>query len=129
MADATEAFRTAEEVARTSYGRLVALLTRSTRDIAAAEDALGDALVAALEHWPIDGVPDQPEAWLLTTARRKVIGSIRRSDTATRHRAELQRIHEELTRPGEASVIPDRRLELMYTCAHPAISAPCAHRS
>lgn len=119
--DGADAFRAAEEVARASYGRLVALIARSTHDIAAAQDAISDALVAAMERWPVDGVPDRPEAWLLTTARRKVIGSIRRSDTAARNRAELQRIQDELDEPDETSVIPDRRLELMYACAHPAI--------
>jgi RNA polymerase sigma-70 factor (ECF subfamily) len=116
-----DAYRAAEDVARTSYGRLVALVARSTRDIAAAEDALGDALVAALERWPIDGIPDRPEAWLLTAARRKVIGTVRRSATATRNQAELARLREELDEPTRRTAVPDRRLELMYACAHPAI--------
>jgi RNA polymerase sigma-70 factor (ECF subfamily) len=121
VSDGVDAFQTAEEVARASYGRLVALIARSTHDIAAAEDAVSDALIAAMERWPVDGVPDRPEAWLLTAARRKVIGSIRRSDTAARNRVELQRIRDELDEPDETSMIPDRRLELMYACAHPAI--------
>jgi RNA polymerase sigma-70 factor (ECF subfamily) len=116
-----DAYRAAEDVARTSYGRLVALLARSTRDIAAAEDALGEALIAALEHWPVDGIPSRPEAWLLTTARRRVIGTVRRSATAMRNQAELVRLQDELDEPVRRAAVPDRRLELMYTCAHPAI--------
>jgi predicted RNA polymerase sigma factor len=116
------AAETAEEVARTSYGRLVAYLARSTRDLAAAEDALGDALVAALETWPRRGVPDNPDAWLLTAARRNVIGSIRRAGTAERNLPDLLVVHDEQNEPPqEATVIPDRRLELLYVCAHPAI--------
>ncbi|WP_198148197.1 sigma factor [Elstera litoralis] len=65
-----EAQRTAEMVARASYGRLIALLAARNRDIAAAEDALAEAFRKALELWPGQGVPDRPEAWLLTVARR-----------------------------------------------------------
>lgn len=116
-----DAYRAAEEVARTSYGRLVASIARSTRDIAAAEDALADALLAALERWPVDGIPDRPEAWLTTVARRRVIGAIRRAGTASRNQADLVRLRDELDERTESSVIPDSRLELMYACAHPAI--------
>jgi RNA polymerase sigma-70 factor (ECF subfamily) len=61
--------RAMERVARESYGRLVAYLSSHTRDVASAEDALSNALVAALKAWPRDGVPQNPEAWLLTAAR------------------------------------------------------------
>ena len=61
----------AAAVARDSSGRLVAYLAARSHDIAAAEDALGDAFAAVLVHWPVDGVPDAPEAWLLTAARRR----------------------------------------------------------
>ena len=71
MAEATPA-EAAAAVARESYGRLIAYLAARSHDIAAADDALGDALAAALRHWPVDGVPDAPEAWLLTTARRRL---------------------------------------------------------
>ena len=66
-----EATHTAERVARESYGRLVAFLAARTRDVAGAEDALGEAFAAALRMWPKDGVPDNPDAWLLTVARRR----------------------------------------------------------
>src|ERR1700746_3131345 len=69
--------RTIERVARESYGRLVAYLSSHTRDVASAEDALSNALVKALTNWPRDGVPENPEAWLLTTARRAFIDVVR----------------------------------------------------
>jgi RNA polymerase sigma-70 factor (ECF subfamily) len=69
--------RTVERVARESYGRLVAYLSVHTHDLASAEDALSNALVSALTHWPQDGVPQNPEAWLLTAARRSLIDVIR----------------------------------------------------
>src|SRR6185312_15615304 len=75
--DATH--RAVEQAARESYGRLLAFLAARTRDVATAEDALAEAFHAALEHWPRDGVPAQPEAWLLTAARRRLIDASRRA--------------------------------------------------
>ena len=69
----------AEAAARHSYGRLLAVLAARSRDVAAAEDALADAFAAALTQWPAKGVPDRPEAWLLTVARRRVIDRRRRA--------------------------------------------------
>ena len=68
----------ADAVARRSYGKLVAFLAARTGDLAAAEDALSEAFVSALENWPRNGCPSNPEAWLLTVARRKVIDLARR---------------------------------------------------
>src|SRR5580692_8213392 len=76
------AHRTIERVARESYGRLVAYLSAHTRDVASAEDALSDALVKALKAWPRDGVPENPEAWLMTTARRSIIDHVRHQQVA-----------------------------------------------
>jgi RNA polymerase sigma-70 factor (ECF subfamily) len=105
-------------VARRSYGKLVALLARRTRDIAAAEDALSDAFAAALGAWPARGVPANPEAWLLTVARRKLIDAARRRRTAEDAASHLRLMVEEL----EAAETPaDQRLALMFACAHPAI--------
>lgn len=112
----------AEAVARRSYGKLVAFLSARTRDVAAAEDALSDAFASALAHWPADGVPQNPEAWLLTAARRKTIDQIRRrqrSDNATDH---MKMMDEELASANDND-IPDQRLALMFACAHPAIDA------
>src|SRR5882757_2924483 len=75
--------RTAEEVARRSYGKLVAFLAARTRDVAAAEDALSDAFAAALADWPRNGCPSNPEGWLLTVARRKFLDTVRSQSRET----------------------------------------------
>jgi RNA polymerase sigma-70 factor (ECF subfamily) len=111
----------AEDVARRSYGKLVAYLSARTRDVAAAEDALADAFAAALADWPAKGIPQSPEAWLLTVARRKAIDSARRRRTGEEQAGYLQMIHDELEAAASASEIPDQRLALMFACAHPAI--------
>jgi RNA polymerase sigma-70 factor (ECF subfamily) len=114
---------TAAAVARRSYGKLVAFLAAGSRDVAAAEDALADAFAAALANWPAHGVPHNPEAWLLTTGRRKLLDYLRRRATARaaepelEHAAELLALGEE----GDDVTIPDHRLALMFACAHPAI--------
>src|SRR5580658_5146122 len=93
----------AARVARESYGKLVAYLAASSRDVPGAEDALADAFASALAVWPNQGVPLNPEGWLAKAARRRLID------------AELKE-----TADAEAT-IPDRRLALMFACAHPAI--------
>ena len=122
MKHADEAARAAERVARESYGRLVAFLAARTRDVAGAEDALSEAFAAALRMWPAGGVPDNPDAWLLTVARRRQTDSIRRRQTRTVGEEHLTLIADELEAAAtEGQVIPDRRLALMFACAHPAI--------
>jgi RNA polymerase sigma-70 factor (ECF subfamily) len=122
VSHATEAGRAAERVARESYGRLVAFLAARTRDVAGAEDALGEAFAAALRMWPVDGVPDNPDAWLLTVARRRQTDSIRRRQTRTSGEEHLTLMADEIAAAAEdGAVIPDRRLALMFACAHPAI--------
>jgi RNA polymerase sigma-70 factor, ECF subfamily len=119
-----DAARTAEMVARRSYGKLVAFLAARTRDLAAAEDALSDAFASALQDWSRNGCPENPEAWLLTVARRKTIDSVRRRETRDAAEPELKRIAHGLeAAAGESSGIPDRRLGLMFACAHPAVEA------
>lgn len=115
--------RAVEEVAGRSYGRLLAHLAAGSRDLAAAEDALAGAFESALRTWPGHGVPERPEAWLLTTARRSLIDAARRRDVATRALPDLARAqdHEPAPEPDDSG-IPDKRLELMFTCAHPAIA-------
>ena len=109
----------AERVARTSYGRLVAYLSSRSRDIAGAEDALSDAFRTALEVWPERGVPANPEAWLLTAARRN-LGHVRRHAQVRLEAAPaLALLGEEAQ--WAASPLPDRRLNLLFVCAHPAI--------
>lgn len=119
MADARSI---AEYTARESYGRLLAWLTARTRDVAMAEDALADAFRAALEHWPKTGAPASPEAWLLTTARRKLIDQARRAKTRDDGVPALVMAAEEAeaTLQGDHE-IPDERLKLLFVCAHPAI--------
>src|SRR5262249_17532494 len=113
-----------ERVARESYGRLVAFLAARTHDVAGAEDALGDAFTAALRTWPRDGVPANPAAWLLTAARRRQTDSMRRAKTRTASEPGLRVIADEISAaPAEPDNIPDRRLGLMFACAHPAIEA------
>jgi predicted RNA polymerase sigma factor len=116
----SEARSTAEAVARRSYGKLVALLAARTRDVAAAEDALSEAFAAALTDWPRKGCPANPEAWLLTVARRKTIDMARRQRNG-------EMLAEGLAAAGlnaaDDAEIPDRRLALMFVCAHPSIEA------
>jgi predicted RNA polymerase sigma factor len=118
---------TVEAVARASYGRLLAYLSSETRDVAGAEDALGDALVAALTSWPRDGVPRQPESWLLTAARHRLIDQARRRRVRDEHEGAIGRLAEEsTTAAGDGGEFPDRRAELLFVCAHPAID-PALH--
>lgn len=111
----------AAAAARHSYGKLVAFLTRRTRDLAAAEDALSAAFAAALTNWPKHGVPDNPEAWLLTVARRKASDAGRRQRGQELAAGHLQLLAEELAASAGAPKIPDHRLALIFACAHPAI--------
>jgi RNA polymerase sigma-70 factor (ECF subfamily) len=119
---ADEVHRAAERVARESYGRLVALLAARTRDVAGAEDALGDAFAAALRTWPVDGVPDNPDAWLMTAARRRQTDAVRRGQTRTAAAEQVRLFVKEIgAMADERDAIPDRRLALIFACAHPAI--------
>ena len=114
---------TAEEVARRSYGKLVAFLAARTRDVAAAEDALSEAFAKALADWPEKGCPANPEAWLLTVARRKVIDGFRGRQRDEGAAGELRIMAEGLEAAASSAEIPDQRLALMFACAHPAIDA------
>ena len=117
-----EAGRAAERVARESFGRLVAFLAVRTRDVAAAEDALSEAFAAALRQWPQSGVPDNPAAWLLAIARRRGVDAARRRAVETGGAGRLALMAEELeVAASSPEAIPDRRLALMFACAHPAI--------
>ncbi|MEL6981176.1 MAG: DUF6596 domain-containing protein [Actinomycetota bacterium] len=118
-----------ELAARESYGRLLAWLTSRSGSIATAEDALGDAMEAALRQWPASGVPDNPEAWLLTVARRRLIDEGRRGATREQvverlGRDPLLRLTAEASEAAEGSLLQglqDRRLELLFMCAHPEV--------
>lgn len=123
MGDAgdAQARNTADAVARRSYGKLVAFLATRTRDVAAAEDALAEAFASALVDWPLKGCPQNPEAWLLTVARRKMIDGVRRRRSAETTAAQLQLLADGLDVAASESEIPDQRLALMFACAHPAL--------
>jgi len=112
---------TADAVARRSYGKLIAFLAARTGDVAAAEDALSEAFASALEDWPRKGCPANPEAWLLTVARRKLIDAARRRRTAEMAAGRVLAIAETLADASATADIPDHRLALMFACAHPAI--------
>jgi RNA polymerase sigma-70 factor (ECF subfamily) len=112
-----------ETVARHSYGKLVAFLAARIKDVAAAEDALSEAFVSALTDWPQNGCPSNPEAWLLIVARRKMIDSARKRRHSEATTGQLQLLEEGLDAAATEAEIPDRRLALMFACAHPAIEA------
>ena len=115
------------ELVRESYGRLLALLAAPTGDIPSAEDAIGDALERALNRWPVEGMPANPEGWVLTVARNRLrdrwkshayqmTDPLPETDNAAMEFVDI---------PPDLDAIPDRRLELMLVCAHPAIAANC----
>jgi len=117
-----QTYAAAEAVARGSRSKLVAYLAAQWGDVAAAEDALSDAFAAALARWPSEGCPENPEAWLLTVARRKLIDAARRQrEDANTEQLEMLAGPECDALPDE---IPDRRLALLFACAHPAIDEP-----
>ncbi|MCU4652726.1 RNA polymerase subunit sigma-70 [Roseibacterium sp. SDUM158016] len=117
MTETTTA-RAAEAAARTSYGKLLAILARRTGDISAAEDALAEAFAKALETWPRSGVPKNPDAWLMTTARNRVTDAQRR---LTRF-PQTDAVPDMPISDAAADLdFPDDRLALMMVCAHPAL--------
>jgi RNA polymerase sigma-70 factor (ECF subfamily) len=117
-----DASAVAARVARESYGKLVAYLAATSRDVPGAEDALADAFASALAVWPSQGVPFNPEGWLAKAARRRLIDAARRRRTADRASEALELIDAELKEAADGdAAIPDRRLALMFACAHPAI--------
>jgi len=112
-----------EQVFREEWGHAVAILTRVLGDLELAEDAVQDAFATALERWPRNGLPRNPGAWIVTTARNRAIDRIRR-DRVFRQKAELLGRLEALpSEEDDVSAIPDERLALVFTCCHPALAA------
>ena len=108
--------------ARASYSRLVAYLAARSGDIAAAEDALGDAFRAALESWPACGIPEKPEAWLLASARHRLTDGARHKIVQDQASTTLRLLTEEAAeQAGSTTELPDERLKLLFISAHPAI--------
>lgn len=122
MSNASDAVRT---VWRHEAPQIIASLTRMTRDLALAEDAAQDALVAALEQWPGGGIPDNPAAWLMTTAKRRAVDTMRRAATLRQKASELTAREEEAVPDLDDQVdhIADDVLRLMFLCCHPALAA------
>ncbi len=111
---------------REHWGRLLASLIGQLRDFDLAEDSLQDALEQALRHWPTRGIPDHPDAWLLTTARRQAINQLKRRANFSQKRAQLEvlaRLQAE-TADTMDEPIADERLRLIFTCCHPALGLP-----
>ncbi len=113
-----------EDIFREDWGRVVASLVGSLRDIELAEDAAQEAFAIAAERWPRDGLPPNPTGWLITTARNRAIDRIRRERTLAAKTGQLER---ELRDQSEDSMddtatFPDERLELIFTCCHPALA-------
>jgi RNA polymerase sigma factor (sigma-70 family) len=102
-------------VVRQHAGQLAVALVRVTGDFGTAEDLVQDAVLAALQHWPVDGIPERPDAWLFTVARRRALDGFRRADN---YRAKLAQLQWPV-QPAE-----DDRLRLIFTCCHPALSRP-----
>jgi len=122
--DTVRARAAAERAARDAYGRLVALLAAPTRDLALAEDALSDAFERAVRMWPEAGVPSNPEGWLLTVARNRLVDLLRSAAHRTGAPLDAERIlggADAATLAERAESIPDKRLELVFACSHPAI--------
>jgi RNA polymerase sigma-70 factor, ECF subfamily len=112
----------ATKAARESYGRILAYLAYKFRDIAAAEDALAEAFASALKAWPTTGVPDAPEAWLMTAAKRNLLKMHRHAAVENDPAATILLVDENTPAP-ELPALPDQRLKLLFACAHPAIDA------
>ncbi len=122
MMSAPTGWPEAERAARDAYGRLVAYLAWQWRDLAAAEDAMAEAFIAALTHWPRDGVPSAPDAWLLTAAKRVLLQQQRHRKVE--QAPEVLALFDDDESPAEPMPsIPDRRLQLMCACVHPALAA------
>ncbi|MEV2239921.1 DUF6596 domain-containing protein [Micromonospora sp. NPDC049891] len=116
-----EGWAAAKVAARDSYGRLLALLSASTSDLAAAEDALADAFERALRTWPDQGVPESPDGWLLTVARNRLRDLWKSAHWQRTGPLDVERDGPVHLDGLDLDAIPDRRLELMLVCAHPAI--------
>jgi RNA polymerase sigma-70 factor (ECF subfamily) len=112
-----------DAVFREHWGRVVATLTGMLGDLALAEDVAAEAFAIAAERWPRDGRPDNPGAWLVTTARNRAIDRIRREQTFARKAELLARLEQLPAEEDDVSSIPDDRLALVFTCCHPALAA------
>jgi RNA polymerase sigma-70 factor (ECF subfamily) len=115
-----------EKIYREEFGHILATLIRLLGDFDLAEEAAQDAFAAALEQWPREGIPQQPRAWIITTARHKAIDRIRRAGALDRKREEIVRLAAlETAAEGDETdgvAVADERLRLIFTCCHPALA-------
>jgi RNA polymerase sigma-70 factor (ECF subfamily) len=116
-----------EEVFREDWGRVLASLVGWLGDIELAEDAAQEAFATAAERWPRDGTPANPTGWLITTARHRAVDRIRRERTLAAKTEQLERDlrdrpEDTMDEMGETATFPDERLELIFTCCHPALA-------
>ena len=110
-----------ERIFRTDSGRAVATLVRFFGDIDLAEEAVQDAFVTAVQRWPEDGIPPNPAAWIITTARRRGIDQVRRESTRDDRQVQAMRMQEP-DEPREVGPVADDQLRLIFTCCHPALA-------
>ena len=116
-----------ERLVRDESGRVLATLVRVTKDFGLAEEVVQEALTTAWTRWPDDGVPDNPRAWVIRTARNLAIDRIRRQqrfDDRTHVLEELARLRAPTSPEDAVSAYPDDRLRLLFTCCHPALAMP-----
>jgi RNA polymerase sigma-70 factor, ECF subfamily len=113
---------TVERAFREHYGRAVAVLVGRFGDIDIAQDAVQEAFAAALERWPVDGMPPSPPGWIITTARNRAIDRLRREAVRAERHVEAARLHAPAEPAHEEGPVPDERLSLMFACCHPALS-------
>src|ERR1041384_3834708 len=118
---ATSVHRTVDAVWRMESAKVIAALARYVRDVGLAEELAQDALVAALEQWPVEGVPDNPGAWLMTTGKRRAIDHIRRQERYARKLEEVGRALDPETLPPEPDEIEDDLLRLVFTACPPIL--------
>ena len=114
-----------DSIVREEWGRILACLVKTLGDIQLAEDSLQDALEAALQHWTRNGLPTSPPAWLLQTARRKAIDRLRRDQNFQQKQPEISYLIDldnMTSAERDSESIPDKRLEMMFTCCHPALA-------
>jgi len=118
---------TVEAVFRREYGRCVATLIRFLGDIDAAEEAVQDAFTVAVARWPSEGMPPNPGAWIVTTARNRAIDRLRRESVRDQRHAQAHHLYGTGAAddaPLQEETVPDDRLRLIFTCCHPALNQP-----
>ncbi|MDR6881393.1 DUF6596 domain-containing protein [Bacillus sp. 3255] len=117
-----DTYRVIEQTARDAYSRLLSYLVVNWRDVPAVEDAIGDAFLAALEAWPKVGLPNKPEAWLISVARRRLMDRARHARVSDRALPALLAMSEDAQHlTTSRAAFPDERLRMMFLCTHPAI--------